>query len=133
MKSKRLIYICVPLALCGTTLIYFIFHLIGIGCPIKFLTGISCPGCGMTRALVSALRLDFRQAFSYHPLWIAVLPTAALLTILKLKYKNKVFFAVLGAFVLALLVVYICRLRLSCDSTVVFEPENGFVYRLITE
>lgn len=28
--------------------------------------GIPCPGCGMTRALKSALTLDFAKAFSYH-------------------------------------------------------------------
>lgn len=27
---------------------------------------IPCPGCGMTRAVFSALRLDFAAAFSYH-------------------------------------------------------------------
>ena len=28
--------------------------------------GIPCPGCGMTRALKSALTMDFSKAFSYH-------------------------------------------------------------------
>lgn len=32
---------------------------------LRFL-GIPCPGCGMTRAVFSALRLDFAAAFSYH-------------------------------------------------------------------
>lgn len=35
-------------------------------CPILFLTGIPCPGCGMTRACLAVLRGDFPAAFAYH-------------------------------------------------------------------
>ena len=38
-------------------------------CPAKKLFGIDCPGCGLTRACLSALRLDFASAFEYHPLF----------------------------------------------------------------
>ena len=38
-------------------------------CPIKAIFNIDCPGCGMTRALKSAIQLDFAQAFSYHQLF----------------------------------------------------------------
>lgn len=53
-----------------------VFYLIlesvfGITCPILFLTGISCAGCGMSRAWFCVLRMDFTGAFRYHPLfWI---------------------------------------------------------------
>lgn len=69
MKSslkKRLPKILVILA-------YAVFCLIsyrtGIGCVWKHLFGIPCPGCGFTRAVVSACRLDFAAAFSYHPMF----------------------------------------------------------------
>ena len=35
-------------------------------CPILSLTGIPCPGCGMTRACVAFLRGDFSAAFACH-------------------------------------------------------------------
>ena len=38
---------------------------------------IPCPGCGMTRAHLAALRLDFPSAFFYHPLWFLPIPLAA--------------------------------------------------------
>ena len=38
-------------------------------CPFKLIFGIDCPGCGMTRALISVLHLDFIAAFSYHQLF----------------------------------------------------------------
>jgi hypothetical protein len=36
-------------------------------CPFKALTGISCPGCGMTRAMLSITKGDFHGAFGYNP------------------------------------------------------------------
>lgn len=41
-------------------------YLFGPGCPILRLTGIPCPGCGMTRALLAALRGDFVGAMRWH-------------------------------------------------------------------
>lgn len=38
-------------------------------CPIQRLTGINCLGCGMTRAVFSAIRLDFIAAFNYHKMF----------------------------------------------------------------
>ena len=48
--------------------------LTGIGCPIRFSTGISCPGCGMSRAVLLLLSGHFQAAFQMHPLVYAVLP-----------------------------------------------------------
>ena len=46
-------------------------YLLDIGCIFRLVTGIPCPGCGMTRAWLAALRLDFAAAFAYHPLfWV---------------------------------------------------------------
>lgn len=45
-----------------------------IDCPIKKLTGLYCPGCGITRMFFSILQLDFYQAFRYNPLVFISLP-----------------------------------------------------------
>jgi len=37
--------------------------LTGIGCPIRFSTGISCPGCGMSRAVLLMLSGLFQALF----------------------------------------------------------------------
>lgn len=44
------------------------------GCLFRRLTGIPCPGCGMTRAFLAAFRLDFSEAFRMHPLWPLPVP-----------------------------------------------------------
>ena len=44
----------------------FILYISPLSCIILKLTGIRCPGCGMTRAIISALSFNFRDAFSHH-------------------------------------------------------------------
>lgn len=53
---------------------------LSLPCPIRSLTGVICPGCGMGRAWLAALRLDFGRAFHYHPLFWSV-PVLALLVL----------------------------------------------------
>lgn len=52
-------------------LLYFVMEY--YKCPFYFFLGVSCPGCGMSRAFVSLLHLDFVQAFRYHPLYPIVI------------------------------------------------------------
>ena len=37
-------------------------------CPLKTLSGWPCPGCGLTRSLVSCAHGDWAGAFAFHPL-----------------------------------------------------------------
>lgn len=36
-------------------------------CPFHTITGIECPGCGMTRACIALARGDIGNAFQYNP------------------------------------------------------------------
>lgn len=47
-----------------------------IPCFFYELTGLYCPGCGITRALFSLMRLDVYQAFRYNMLVVTLLPIA---------------------------------------------------------
>jgi hypothetical protein len=42
-------------------------------CWIKRSTGISCPGCGLTRSLSCGLHGMFAESFSYHPFGLFIL------------------------------------------------------------
>ena len=41
-------------------------YLLQVGCPIQRLTGIPCPGCGMTRAVLALLQGDLPRALQLH-------------------------------------------------------------------
>jgi len=47
---------------------------LGIPCIFHEVTGLFCPGCGITRALTSLLSLDLMQSFQYHPLIYILIP-----------------------------------------------------------
>ena len=50
-------------------LLLFGVYLLFVGCPIYRMFGEPCPGCGMTRAFIAAMKLDMKTAFGYHPLF----------------------------------------------------------------
>ena len=62
MKKKLKEYIAPILAVAG---LYAVMEAVGITCPIKFLTGISCMGCGMSRAWMAVLRHVFPGKWNY--------------------------------------------------------------------
>lgn len=117
------------LAILSVALLYLVFYLTGIGCPIKFLTGISCPGCGMTRACFSAFIFKFDRAFYFHPLWVAVIPSAILLIFLKVKKQNKAFWITVFVLCSALVITYFIRL-FSSNPIVVFNPKDSILYKI---
>lgn len=112
-------------------LVYAVMALAGIGCPLKFFSGISCPGCGMTRAFLHACRLELAEAFSYHPLWPAVLPSAALLLVFWCRRNKTAFYTVLICASVLMLAVYAWRMAFSDGGVVVCEPQNGFFCRCV--
>ncbi len=60
-----------PLILCGVLLFVV---LTDIGCIFKAISGIPCPGCGVTRAVLSFIEGDWHLAFYYHPLFWLTIP-----------------------------------------------------------
>ncbi|MBE5824302.1 MAG: DUF2752 domain-containing protein [Butyrivibrio sp.] len=115
-------------AICAVALVYGILYFAGIGCPIKYLTGVSCMGCGMTRAYLSLLRLDFASAFQYHPLFpIPVI--AAVLFLFRSRISQKIVKVLLFTTIVLFSIIYLLRILDPSDTVVVFEPANGAAFR----
>lgn len=57
-------------------------------CLFRATTGFPCPSCGMTRAYIHVLNLDFKNAFKYHPLFPLPL---LLFVIIAFRKKVKIF------------------------------------------
>ncbi len=111
--------------------VYVAFNVIGVGCPIKFLTGISCAGCGMTRAYISMLKGNLKTAFYFHPLF----PVPMLYLVYYIGVKDKVSHHLdktLMCFVIFLFVaVYLYRLFFSDNTVVIFDPKSGLLYKVL--
>lgn len=104
-----------------------VFYL-SFGCPARLLTGISCPGCGMSRAVEALIKLDFASAFEMHPLVFA-LPIAAVVYFMRRMIPKRVMIALCVLALSLLLIVYI--IRMSHQGTVVYADfESGLIYKL---
>ena len=58
------------LAMAGGGLIYFALSSFGweiMPCPLLMVTGLPCPGCGMTRSCLSLLRGDWAEVWRFNP------------------------------------------------------------------
>ena len=126
-KNGREELIC---AVTAVVVLYTAMESIGITCPIKFITGISCAGCGMSRAWMAFLQLDIAKAFAYHPLFWLV-PIAVIVLLCKSKINIKIYKIIIFTIIIMFAIVYICRLIWSGDDVVVFEPENNILSRII--
>ena len=118
-------------ALAVIALFYAFIELLGVTCPIRFLTGISCPGCGMSRAWLAVLRWDWPTAFAFHPLFLLPVPAAGLLLFSR-KVPKAVFRWGVGSICVLFLIVYGIRLLTPGDSVVVFAPGQGLIGQLIS-
>lgn len=57
---------------------------IGIPCVFHLITGLKCPGCGVSRMCLSLLRLDFKKAFSYNQMIFILLPVFCVLVVIQI-------------------------------------------------
>ena len=128
--KRRLNRIEVITSVTAVVVLYVILESFGVTCPIKYITGISCAGCGMSRAWIALLHFNIHEAFMYHPLFFLP-PVVVIVMLFKSKINIKFYkifmFTMAGAFV----IVYLYRMFIGDGNVVVFEPQNNIVFRII--
>lgn len=117
----------------GLVLVVALYYAVSwfIGCPVRFFLGISCPGCGITRAWLAALTLDFPKAFSLHPLFWTV-PFLVLAVLFEDRLAASRWRYVVVLICLIFIAVFFVRLIAYPDEVVYFRPKAGFIYRAVT-
>ena len=107
--------------------IVLFLYFMGIGCPIRFLLGVCCPGCGLTRAYIQLLHGNFNLAFICHPLFFLP-PIVYIIYISNINYsiKNKIFLIA----ILFFLFLYILRLfgGIFIKNNVLFDEISKLIY-----
>lgn len=128
--KRRLNRIEVITSVAAVVVLYVILESFGVTCPIKYITGISCAGCGMSRAWIALLHFNIHEAFMYHPLFFLP-PVVVIVMLLKSKINIKFYkifmFTMVGAFV----IVYLYRMFIGTGDIVDFEPQNNILFRII--
>lgn len=122
-ERKKIILECITIGI-ALGLYVFVIKVMGVGCPIKYFTGVSCAGCGMTRAWAELLHMNIKEAFYYHPLF--GVPIVCLIAFIwKDKISEKKYKLLWWSVVVIAMCVYIFRLIDTSDTVVVFEPQEG--------
>lgn len=140
IKNKTVILISVFIILLSVFLLYIVIHsriiyenisfdIFNIHtislCAFRNVTGLPCPGCGITRSYLSMFNGKIKEAFLYHPLFILPFAIAIIwmfknrILFFKKIYENKY----LSIIILTIIVcVYIIRFIL------LFPNEEPFTY-----
>lgn len=124
MIYKEVVYVRKPAKLPLKILLFGLFALLlavwywlDLPCIPRYITGFICPGCGMSRAWLSVLQLDFAAAFRYHPLfWCVPILAVYILYDGEPIQNRKVNYWVLGLLLAALLVCYLMRLSVFLNG-----------------
>ncbi len=89
-----------------------IMLVLGNACPMYAIFHVCCPFCGMTRAHLAALRLDFATAMYYHPVFYCGIPFLWLLAhefFFKKKWAKVLRSVLIGVMLAALIGVWLFR------------------------
>jgi len=100
-------------------------------CPIKYLFGIPCPTCGMTRAFYSIFSLDIKKAFYYHALWPIVIIGIIVFILYKfkiIKLKQKDIDLLIYLLIFLLLFYYIYR-HITHSPIVKINIQNSLILK----
>lgn len=111
-------------------IIYLFLSYLHVGCPIRFFTGISCPGCGMTRAIFELLHFDLKTALYYHPLFF-ITPFMYFFFLFEAYFNptlNKIIWAIT---IILFITVYIIRLFILHNDVVTIDIYQGIMIKLI--
>lgn len=77
-----------------------LMYMLQLGCPFLRVTGVPCPGCGMTRAALSLLQGDMQGALRHHGM-VWSLPVIYLIflcdgQVFRARWMNAVLLGLLG-------------------------------------
>lgn len=112
-------------------LVIALMYISGIGCPIRYMTGIPCAGCGMTRAAVALVLLDFKQALHYHPM-VYALPIFVALYFLA-RHKGKSGNAILWIACALFIITYLIRILIFKDAVLAIDITDGKIWKTVQQ
>lgn len=94
-------------------LIFISIPLLSMGCLMKEVIGIPCPGCGLTRAWINFLKGNITEAFYYNPLFLFI-PILIGLILVRLICHNERYIKFLNkgiiVIIISFIVIYIIRM-----------------------
>lgn len=113
---------------------YIMLNLLGIHivCYFKALTGIPCPGCGLTRAYLALFKGNLTRALFFHPLFIV--PAIVLIYLIIPKLRNSKYNNLFWSIICIIFIgTYIVRMLLFFPHTAPLDyDKNALIPKIIT-
>lgn len=126
MNAKKIFKFCLETLAC-LIVILLLYH-----CPLSYFFGLSCPGCGMTRAAISLIQFRFAEAWYYHPL-VYVMPVLVIYLILRhfklWRLPDRTHRRIIVSTALLFIVVFLIRL-FTKHPVVAWDYHRGLVYKI---
>ena len=94
-------------------ILYFVMqNIFGAFCPMLIISGLPCPGCGLTRAVTLTLCMEFERAYYLSPMVFAIIGFSAWVLICRYLLGRKVRGFYLGITILSvgLIGIYLYRM-----------------------
>jgi len=113
---------------------FLVIFVVDIVCPIEFIFGIPCPGCGMSSALYHLFHFDLKTAMFFHPLVLGCCLYFIGIGIAYFYYhnfENKVAKILTTIFMIALLVVYVYRMIYIYPNYPMMFNEHSLLGRIL--
>lgn len=107
-KGKQLLQFVFLLLLLFCIVFIFDYH-----CPFRLITGIYCPGCGMSRALISLFQGDLQSSWSYHPFLIPTLVLVVISLVLYFRGYRKQSQQVIWIWAAGMIICWVFRVLIS--------------------
>ncbi len=122
MKRRMPLIKTAVIVLAAGLLYYLFITLTGISIPCVFrrITGLKCPGCGITRAFIKAVHFDFIGMFRCNPVAVGIIFMLLILFFVRIIFmpeflsKNSRLFKAITILCCAALIIWGIVRNLSC-------------------
>lgn len=127
LKEKIRQYQDLILAVLVLAVYVHLSFVVTVKCPVRWLTGISCPSCGLSRAVFALCKLDFAAAWAANPAIFYLIPVAPVLLVAYLRKAKKLTDVLLWITAGVLIAVYLYRILVLQSPALEADWSKGFI------
>lgn len=124
VRSRKSLFLLLGLV-CLAPVQLLVYH-----CPLRAITGIPCPGCGMTTALKQLLSGEVQASFHTHPMLVPTLVMAAAAAAALAFRKEKLAARLAMVWGIAMLGVYVWRMAVWFPQAPMAALPDGLLVKL---
>ena len=88
----------------------FVLNIFDMHCPFFDVVGIKCPTCGVSRAIISMLKMEFSKSINFHPLAVPLVISVWICLNAEFLKHKKVALSFAGSIILLNFIFYLFKM-----------------------